>query len=43
MSGRSFSKTYTPVSSGTYRIEFDLTVKGVDGTDYFSGSDEVTY
>lgn len=43
VSGRNISKTYPQVSSGTYRMEFDLTIKGVDGTDYFSGSDEVTY
>lgn len=38
-----FKKTYTPVRSGEYRMEYDITVKGAAGTDYLTGSEFDTY
>lgn len=38
-----FEKTYTPVRSGEYRMEYDITVKGAAGTDYLTGSEFDTY
>ena len=38
-----FEKTYTPVRSGEYRMEYDITVRGPAGTDYLTGSEFDTY
>ena len=38
-----FSETYTPVSRGTYRMDFDITVRGAAGTDHLTGSRSDTY
>ena len=38
-----FERTYTPVRSGEYRMEYDITVKGPAGTDHLTGSEFDTY
>ena len=38
-----FSKTYTRVSRGTYRMDYDITIKGPAGTDHLTGSKSDTY
>lgn len=38
-----FEETYTPVRSGEYRMEYDITVRGPAGTDYLTGSEFDTY
>ena len=43
VTGLRFNETYTPVSKGTYRMDYDITVKGSAGSDHLTGSDEVTY
>ena len=43
VSGLEFKETYTPVSRGTYRMDYDITVKGTAGTDHLTGSKSDTY
>lgn len=38
-----FNKTYTSVSKGTYRMDYDITVKGPAGSDHFTDSRSNTY
>lgn len=39
----SFKQTYTPGAKGTYRMDFDITVKGSAGSDHVTGSTSDTY
>ncbi|BDF69119.1 hypothetical protein CE91St41_01000 [Oscillospiraceae bacterium] len=43
VSGLEFKETYTPVSRGTYRMDYDITVKGTAGTDHLTGTKSDTY
>lgn len=43
VTGLRFNKTYTPVSKGTYRMDYDITVKGSAGSDHLTGSTSDTY
>lgn len=38
-----FSKTYTPGGKGNYRMDYDITVKGPNGTDRLTGSESDNY
>lgn len=38
-----FSETYTPITKGNYRMDYNITVKGSAGTDYVTGSEKGTY
>ena len=43
VSGLRFNQTYTPVHRGTYRMDYDITVKGPAGKDHLTGSKSDTY
>lgn len=43
VSSLKFNETYSPGGKGTYRIDYDITVKGPAGSDHLTGSKTDTY
>ena len=43
VSSPEFKETYTPTLRGTYRMDYNITVKGPAGTDHLTGSKTDTY
>lgn len=43
VTGLRFNETYTPVSKGNYRMDYDITIKGSAGSDHLTGSTSDTY
>lgn len=43
VSSLKFNETYSPSGKGTYRMDYDITVKGPAGSDHLIGSKSSTY